>query len=138
MRWIGLAVSTVGVLLAVMLGSGALSFLDLPALLFVLLVGGGILTTAHGVPAIAAVFRALLGRIEKNSLAAVRHTAETGRRSFVAAGWVGVIIGVVQMLSALDDPSQLGQGMAVALLTAFYGDLLGYLIFLPVERATID
>jgi len=47
-------------------------------------------------------------------------------------GMIGTLIGLVQMLSRLDDPSQVGPSMAVALLTTFYGALLATLIFLPV------
>jgi chemotaxis protein MotA len=37
------------------------------------------------------------------------------------------------MLRALDDPSNIGQGMAVALITTFYGALLANLVFLPLS-----
>ncbi len=36
------------------------------------------------------------------------------------------------MLATLDDPSMIGAGMAVALLTTLYGALLSNLVFLPV------
>ena len=35
------------------------------------------------------------------------------------------------MLSKLEDQSQIASGMALALLTTFYGAVAGYLIFLP-------
>jgi len=49
-----------------------------------------------------------------------------------AVGMLGTIIGLVQMLMQMEDPSQIGAPMAVALLTTFYGTLLAYLLFLPV------
>lgn len=49
-----------------------------------------------------------------------------------AVGMLGTIIGLVQMLMQMEDPSQIGAPMAVALLTTFYGTLLANLIFLPV------
>jgi chemotaxis protein MotA len=49
-----------------------------------------------------------------------------------AFGMIGTLIGLVQMLSSLDNPDAIGPGMAVALLTTFYGVLLAYLIFNPV------
>ncbi len=49
-----------------------------------------------------------------------------------AVGMLGTIIGLVQMLMQLEDPSQIGAPMAVALLTTFYGTLLANLLFLPV------
>ena len=50
-----------------------------------------------------------------------------------AFGMIGTLIGLVAMLRKLDDPSQIGAGMAVALLTTFYGAFLANLIFLPLE-----
>jgi len=49
-----------------------------------------------------------------------------------AFGMLGTLIGLVQMLSQLSDPSRIGPAMAVALLTTFYGSLLSTLIFLPI------
>lgn len=47
-------------------------------------------------------------------------------------GMAGTLIGLVNMLSQLDDPSSLGPSMAVALLTTFYGVLMAYMVFLPI------
>ena len=49
-----------------------------------------------------------------------------------AFGMVGTLIGLVQMLQNLSDPSEIGGGMAVALLTTFYGALLANLVFIPL------
>lgn len=49
-----------------------------------------------------------------------------------AFGMMGTLIGLVQMLRNLNDPKSIGPGMAVALLTTFYGALFAYLFFLPV------
>jgi len=49
-----------------------------------------------------------------------------------AFGMIGTLIGLVQMLRSLDSPEQIGGGMAVALLTTFYGALSANLIFLPL------
>ncbi|MCC6486801.1 MAG: MotA/TolQ/ExbB proton channel family protein [Candidatus Hydrogenedentes bacterium] len=48
-----------------------------------------------------------------------------------AFGMIGTLIGLVQMLTSLSDPSQIGGGMAVALLTTLYGALLSNVFFLP-------
>ncbi len=45
---------------------------------------------------------------------------------------VGTLIGLVNMLSRMDDPSKIGSGMAVALVCTFYGALVANLIFLPM------
>lgn len=49
-----------------------------------------------------------------------------------AFGMIGTLIGLIAMLTKLDDPSQIGNGMAVALITTFYGALSANLIFLPI------
>lgn len=49
-----------------------------------------------------------------------------------AFGMIGTLIGLVHMLVHLDDPAMIGPGMAVALLTTFYGVFMANLIFLPI------
>lgn len=49
-----------------------------------------------------------------------------------AMGLIGTLIGLVQMLANMADPSNIGPAMAVALLTTFYGALLANIIFLPI------
>lgn len=49
-----------------------------------------------------------------------------------AFGMIGTLIGLVQMLGTLEDPSSIGVGMATALITTFYGALLANLIFIPL------
>lgn len=48
-----------------------------------------------------------------------------------AFGMIGTLIGLVQMMASMSDPSQIGPSMAVALLTTFYGALMSNLVFLP-------
>ncbi len=50
-----------------------------------------------------------------------------------AFGMIGTLIGLVKMLATLDDPSAIGGGMAVALLTTLYGAVLANLILLPAS-----
>lgn len=52
--------------------------------------------------------------------------------SLPAFGMVGTLIGLIHMLNKLDDPAQIGSGMAVAMVTTFYGALVANLICLPV------
>jgi chemotaxis protein MotA len=49
-----------------------------------------------------------------------------------AMGLIGTLIGLVQMLGNLTDPDAIGPGMAVALLTTFYGACLANLVFTPL------
>jgi len=50
-----------------------------------------------------------------------------------AFGMIGTLIGLIQMLSDLTDPSGIGSGMATALITTFYGAFAANLIFIPLS-----
>lgn len=50
-----------------------------------------------------------------------------------AMGMIGTLIGLVQMLSAMDDPKAIGPAMAVALLTTLYGAMLATMVCLPIS-----
>ena len=47
-------------------------------------------------------------------------------------GLIGTLVGLVQMLGRLDDPSTIGPAMAVALLTTFYGAILANVVLAPL------
>lgn len=49
-----------------------------------------------------------------------------------AFGMIGTLLGLIIMLQNMDDPSQIGPGMAVAIITTLYGSLLCNLVFKPV------
>ncbi|PLX45355.1 MAG: flagellar motor protein PomA [Hyphomicrobiales bacterium] len=49
-----------------------------------------------------------------------------------AFGMIGTLVGLVQMLSTMDDPSTIGPSMAVALLTTLYGAIIANMICLPI------
>lgn len=49
-----------------------------------------------------------------------------------AMGMIGTVIGLVDMLGKLDDPSSLGPSMAVAFLTTLWGAFLANCIFIPI------
>ncbi len=51
-----------------------------------------------------------------------------------AFGMIGTLIGLIAMLARLDDPSSIGSGMAVALITTFYGALLANFVALPISK----
>ncbi|MGV1099454.1 MotA/TolQ/ExbB proton channel family protein [Thiovibrio sp. JS02] len=49
-----------------------------------------------------------------------------------AFGMIGTLVGLVQMLANLSDPSAVGPAMAVALLTTLYGAVAANLFFIPL------
>ncbi len=67
------------------------------------------------------------------------HIFRTAGKFAPAFGLIGTLIGLVQMLQALGSTDAsaseaLGQGMAVALITTFYGAMLANLFFMPVAE----
>ena len=70
-------------------------------------------------------------------MSTVRHKA--GSSIFNAAGeiapamgMIGTLIGLVNLLSNLSDPSGIGSAMAIALLTTLYGAILANVVFIPI------
>ena len=51
-----------------------------------------------------------------------------------AFGMLGTLIGLINMLRHLDDPSTIGPNMSVALVTTFYGSMLANVVFLPMAQ----
>ena len=49
-----------------------------------------------------------------------------------AMGLIGTLVGLVQMLAQLDNPAAIGPAMAVALLTTFYGAIMGMVLLGPL------
>lgn len=49
-----------------------------------------------------------------------------------AMGMIGTLIGLVQMLSNMDDPKSIGPAMAIALLTTLYGAVIANAIAIPI------
>ena len=47
-------------------------------------------------------------------------------------GWLGMFIGVVLTLNNMDDPTKIGPGVALALLTPLYGIILAHALCWPL------
>jgi chemotaxis protein MotA len=72
-------------------------------------------------------------------LSCIQERHATGKKIFEqlgaslpAFGMVGTLIGLIQMLGQLDDPSKIGAGMAVAMVTTFYGAFVANMLYLPM------
>ncbi len=48
-----------------------------------------------------------------------------------AYGMIGTLMGLIMMLSDMSDPSKIGAGMAVALITTLYGAIVANVFFIP-------
>lgn len=81
------------------------------------------------------VIRSIL--VKERDLTITRH--EQGRKIFEALtevapamGMIGTLVGLVQMLSNMDDPKSIGPAMAVALLTTLYGAVIANMVSSPI------
>ena len=63
-----------------------------------------------------------------------QHILQTLRNLFSICGAIGFLIGLVMMLQNLEDPAKIGPAMAIAILTVFYGLVLGELLVAPLTR----
>ena len=99
---LGIGLFSAAILIALMVGGRMLAFVHVPSLLFVIGVAAG------------------LGLASYSGNGMIAYISGC-KKHFISAGVVGTVIGTVQMLTTLDDPSQIGKGMAVALLSIFYG-----------------
>ena len=64
-----------------------------------------------------------------------RRSASIAKRASEVApamGLIGTLVGLVQMLADLQNPESIGPAMAVALLTTFYGAILGTVVMAPI------
>jgi chemotaxis protein MotA len=75
----------------------------------------------------------------ETEVAFVQERHKVGQEIFIALGTyapafglIGTVIGLILMLANLQDQSQIASGMAVALLTTFYGAMAAYLLFNPI------
>ncbi|WP_321394041.1 motility protein A [Emcibacter sp.] len=66
--------------------------------------------------------------IQSKSVDLLRRAAEVAP----AMGLIGTLVGLVQMLGNLSDPSTIGPAMSVALLTTFYGAILAHMVLMPL------
>lgn len=57
-----------------------------------------------------------------------------GVRLTPSVGMLGTILGMVQLLSSLSDPAQIGNSMSLALLTTFYGLFFSLAVWTPMQQ----
>lgn len=81
-----------------------------------------------------------IGQIMEKKMELTKKSLDTGSAIFAsmaayapAFGMIGTLIGLVQMLANLDDPSTIGPKMAVAMITTFYGAIMANLFFIPMS-----
>jgi len=111
----------------IVMGGQLSGFIDLPSL--VIVIGGMSCATVGSFPIKIigeAIGDALVqGATEEERVLRSHHVLSKMGDFAVASGLMGTVIGLVNMLANLDDPTAIGPAMAVALLTMFYGVIIG-------------
>ena len=134
---LGLIVSLFIIVVAILLaGSNILYIVDPVSLLIILGIDAGVLaasgqlkTFARGV---SMLFTGTAGR-EKNEILASAAVFDMLVKSSLAAGFIGLLVGAIIILSNLANFTQMGAALAVALLSVLYGLIMAFLLFLPAK-----
>lgn len=76
--------------------------------------------------------------IERNktqaSLSETQNVFNLGSKYAPSIGMLGTILGMVQLLSHVSDPSKLGPAMSLALMTTFYGLFFSLVVWNPLSQ----
>ncbi len=136
-RFIGLTGAIGVIVVGIAMGGRLATFIHIPSILF----AGGMtffmLLASFGKDFLKFIPDAILTLLSKSAGPCPRFAeiARFGGRYVIGAGLTGTLVGLVQMLANLSDPSNLGRGMAVALLTTLYAVIISEIFFAYLHRA---
>jgi len=145
LSWVSMAAAflvIVTLLLCLSMGHGGPSlhnatlFIDLESFLLVAFPAFGLLLFTHGLK----TFRFLMDCvkapfIKQDAPSPVNaEMAKDATLYVLSSGVFGCIVGFIKMLATLDDPSKIGAGMAVSLLSILYTTIGGGFIFMPLSK----
>lgn len=130
MFWVGFLLIQATVVACIMIGSSFTTFVNAPSLLLTFIGGQLAVWMVHGKQSV----EVLTPSFAKNNPKQGIIIAGTARRAYVTVGWIGVLIGSIQMGAGLDDLSSFGPAFAVLMLCPFYGHLMEFSIWMPLER----
>jgi hypothetical protein len=118
-------------LFAVSCGSLGLAFIDIPSLLLVVGVTIGGLWAGFGPRLLLEAGRATIapGDVDPARAAALATVFRRGYQLAWASGGLGLLTGIILMLANLDDPSRIGPGLALCMLSLLYGGAIAELFF---------
>ncbi len=87
----------------------------------------------HEADAVEEVLYSELDKMEERHRASIAVWDALGAYA-PAMGMIGTLIGLVQMLQNLNDPTAIGPAMSVALLTTFYGSVIANVVGIPLAN----
>ena len=115
-------------------------FINTPTMLIIL---GGVCCgtlASHPVGIIGNAFRDVFSsNIETEERALQGHQVFSSMSEYaIASGLLGMMIGLISLLSNMDDPYAIGPAMGIALLNPFYGLLVGIFFFRPLAKQCLS
>jgi flagellar motor component MotA len=121
-RLIGLAGVLIVIVGVILIGGGALMFIHIPSMAITFGITFFVLLATFGTDFLRFIPQSILTLVCRNSKPNLRFAEISlfASRYVIGAGLIGMVIGLIQMLRNLSRPEEIGRGMAVALLTAFY------------------
>ncbi len=139
-RMIGLMGVLAIIVGVISLGGGGLMFIHFPSLIFTLGITFFLLLGIFGSDFLKFIPDALMTLISRSTEPNERFAeiATSGSRYVIGAGLTGALIGMIQMLTNLTSPKQIGAGMAVALLSTLYAVITSEIFFAFVHKAYCD
>ena len=134
MYFIGLLLAVFILVATMLLGGSPMLFVNAPSVMIVVGCSIALQIATHGGKN-SAVFKFSVPDNLSDDERSSRSAAIIDFRTYlVASGWIGFLIGGILMAANLTDLNALGPGLAVALLTVFYGYFLSYFIYYPLQR----
>jgi len=130
MHWVGFIIIQAIVVAAIFMGGDLMKFINAPSFIFTFGCAHAAMWMAHGKDSVA-----ILGSSFADTRAAEGILmAQTARRSYVIAGWLGVFVGAIQMAHGLEDMGNFAPAFGVLILCPFYGHLMDLCVWMPLER----
>lgn len=117
--------------------SGLIAYWNIPSLLVVGIIVISMLMLSDNISDFFRGFNIVMTdkAYTTKELKASHNAIDTGIKLTYLSGIVGLIIGMIGLLSRLDDPSAIGPALAVAMLTVLYAALINIILY--ASRAKI-
>ncbi len=138
----GLMLAVAVMLGGIMMGAPLIIFFDVPSMLIGPFATVALLVATFGFGTVCSAFDAgLRGMFQSadkprdpEKMRVTGMVATSGINYSMLTGFMGGLIGLVQMLQNMSDPSAIGPAMAVCLLSAFYAAAMVMFVYYPMAR----
>jgi len=133
----------VGVMVfGIMLGAPPIIFVDVTALIIGPLAAMMLLVATFGLGTVCSALKSGCRSLfvasgspqDPEQARVVKMVATSGINYSMLTGFIGGLIGLVQMLQNMVDPTAIGPAMALCLLSAFYAAVMVMFVYYPLAR----